>query len=114
MIRFSLSVAILDMTQPKNSSTPTNGSCVVNISSYENEIDSDSVWIEVINGKDLYKTFGDFDLVLFARSIKMKTSVILRNSTGQLLNRLRYFNSSQYLLTDHDEQSAEQTLLFKN
>ena len=57
MIRFSLSVAILDMTQPKNSSTPTNGSCVVNISSYENEIDSEKIWTEVTNGKDLFKNF---------------------------------------------------------
>ena len=91
MIRFSLSVAILDMTQPKNSSTPTNGSCVVNISSYENEIDSEKLWTEVINGKDLFKTFGHvhYNLISFARSIQMKISVTLRNSTGQLLNRLR-------------------------
>ena len=91
MIRFSLSVAILDMTQPKNSSTPTNGSCVVNISSYENEIDSEKLWTEVINGKDLFETLGyvHYNLISFARSIQMKISVILRNSTGQLLNRLR-------------------------
>ena len=54
MIRFSLSVAILDMTKPKNSSTPTNGSCVVNISNYQNEMDSEKFSMNNMNGKDLY------------------------------------------------------------
>ena len=53
MIRFSLSVAILDMTKPSNSSTPTNGSCVVNISNYQNDIDFGKSWVNEINGKGL-------------------------------------------------------------
>ena len=53
MIRFSLSVAILDMTKPSNSSTPTNGSCVVNISNYQNVHDFGKSWVNEIIGKDL-------------------------------------------------------------
>ena len=102
MIRFSLSVAILDMTRPSNSSTPTNGSCVVNISNYQNEIDLQKSWMNEMNGKDLscdswihqfhftaihIPIGGSSSRTVLDRSKKI--SMIQRSSTGQLLNRLR-------------------------